>query len=84
MTGTFQKIKFEILIYFMIEQNLVNLASQVEFMKMNTPKENAHCVSKFMKGKSDVQVQQNFDANIEKSYLQGLPFDHDIKFYGDL
>ena len=62
----------------------MNLASQVEFMKMNTPKENAHCVSKFMERKSDVQVQQNFDANIEKSYLQGLPFDHDIKFYGDL
>ena len=63
----------------MIEQNLLNVAAQVEFIKSE------HSVGKsperflFIETKSDIQVQENLDANVEENHPRGLPFDHGIK-----
>ena len=47
----------------------LNLAAEVEFMKMSTAQEKAQCVSWFIKTKSDIQGQRNFTCK----YGRGPP-----------
>ena len=49
-------IRFEIIPYLVIKQNLLYLAAKVEFMKMSTPLEKAQCAFRFVATKSDPQA----------------------------
>ena len=52
-------IRFKITIYLMIKKNIFSVA-KVEFMKMSSPQEKAHCIFWFIETKSDIQAQRNF------------------------
>ena len=55
----FEIIRYEILMYLVIKQNLLMLAAKVEFMKMSTDEEKPQSVSSFIETKSDTQAHGN-------------------------
>ena len=63
----------------MHEQNLLNLATKVEFAKLSTSQKNAHCVSRCIDKPRHPSPKKSVDANMEENHPRDLPFDHGIK-----
>ena len=77
----FKIIEFEIIIYLVITQNLLNIVTKVKFMETSTLHEKAQCISWFTETKLYIQVQQSFRRH--KSHLHGLPLHLGKKVYGE-